>query len=61
MTLIAAAVNHYLFIAGGRTLINDAVITTIERYDTLTNTWTNPFNWTVGATSDGGKKSFEVY
>mmetsp|Transcript_21940 Transcript_21940/g.36739 ORF Transcript_21940/g.36739 Transcript_21940/m.36739 type:complete len:476 (+) Transcript_21940:118-1545(+) len=48
---MAAKVGEYLFVAGGRT-VEDNLITTVERYDPATDTWTNPFNWSA-ASSDG--------
>ena len=48
----AARVGNYLYVAGGRTVPDDTIITTVERYDPFTEKWDNPFNWT-DASSDG--------
>ncbi len=48
---IAANVGGKLVLAGGRTL-EDNLITTVDVFDPVTNTWSTPFDW-ANATSDG--------
>lgn len=49
---MAARVEQYLYLFGGRDL-SDKLVKEIDRYDTVTNTWsTLPETW-VNATSDG--------
>ncbi|KAJ1432465.1 hypothetical protein B484DRAFT_447835 [Ochromonadaceae sp. CCMP2298] len=47
----AAKVGDYLYLAGGRDLA-DGLITTVDRYNTLTDTWDTPYTW-ADASSDG--------
>lgn len=42
---MAVKIDQYLWLLGGRT-VEDDLITSVERYDTTTDTWTTPFNWT---------------
>jgi len=48
---MAAKVGDYLYLAGGRDLA-DGLITTVDRYNTLTDTWDTPYTW-ADASSDG--------
>jgi len=49
---MAAAIGDYLYVAGGRTVPEDTIITQIDRYNVLTDTWELFVDW-ANATSDG--------
>lgn len=49
---MAAAVGWNLYIAGGRVVSTDALITSVDMFNTLTNVWTTIAQWPA-ATSDG--------
>jgi len=48
----AAVVDGKLYLAGGRD-VEDGLITAVDMYDPITDTWTTPFTWDA-ATSDNG-------